>query len=263
MPTFTSYAPGTPCWVDFMSPDVDASKAYYGAVFGWDAEDQFSDTGERVYTTFTLNGQKVAGLLAKQPGAEDMPSVWTTYIATDDVAKTAELVESSGGSVLMPPLQVMTAGEMAVFADPTGAVFGVWKAGDHFGSEVGNEPNTYSWNELLDRDIEAAKEFYSKVFGWSYDAMDMGPMGTYNVIAGGENGGLGGLMAMPPNMPPMVPNHWAVYFMVSDLDDTLSKVTSNGGQVVMPATPIPGIGTMANVHDPAGGSFALMQPASN
>jgi predicted enzyme related to lactoylglutathione lyase len=261
MARFTSHPPGTPCWVDLMSPDVDASKDFYTAVFGWDAEDQF-DGDQRVYTLFTLDGLNVAGLGGQPPGSGAMPPVWNTYVAVADCSETAEAAEAAGGSVVMAPMQVMTAGEMAVLADPGGAVFSVWKAGDHIGAQICNEPDTYSWNELMSRDVDNAKSFYSAVFGWTYDEMDMGEMGTYSVIAGGEHNGLGGLMAMPPDMPDMVPNHWAVYFTVADLAATLEKVTGNGGQIVVPAMAIPGVGTMAHVHDPAGGSFALLQPES-
>ena len=47
MPTVTSYAPGTPSWVDLASPDLAASTAFYSTLFGWDAVDQ----GERPGTT--------------------------------------------------------------------------------------------------------------------------------------------------------------------------------------------------------------------
>jgi hypothetical protein len=160
----------------------------------------------------------------------------------------------------MPAMQIMTAGTMAVFADPAGAVFSVWQAGDHKGCAVCDEPNTYSWNELLSRDLEKAKDFYTSVFGWTYQAQDMGPMGTYTVIEGGENGGLGGMMSMPAEMPDAVPNHWSVYFMVADIDATIAVVNANGGQVVQGPIPAPGVGRLAVVHDPAGGSFAMLQP---
>ena len=87
-------------------------------------------------------------------------------------------------------------------------------------------------------------------------------MGTmiYHVIAGGESG-LGGIMAVPPDMPEEVPNHWAVYFPVTDLDASIAAVTGAGGQVVAGPMDIPGVGRMATVHDTTNGSFALMQPA--
>lgn len=260
MARFTSYEAGTPCWVDLMSPDVEASTAFYTALFGWDATADVDEAGNHIYTIFTKDGLAVAGLGGQAPGMEGAPPVWNSYVAVDDVAAVAERVQSAGGTVIAPPMQVMAAGEMAVFADPTGAVFSVWRAGEHSGCDVCNEPDTYSWNELMTRDIDAATGFYSTVFGWEYDSQDMGDGVMYHVIRGGENGGLGGLMAMPPDIPDMVPAHWAVYFTVADLDAKLVELGELGGQAVHPPTSIPGVGTMATAHDPRGGSFVLIQP---
>ncbi len=161
---------------------------------------------------------------------------------------------------MMPPMQVMTSGHMAVFADPTGAAFSVWQPGDHIGAQVGNVANTMGWNELMTRDIDAALPFYSQVFGWEYDSIDMG-QGMYHLIKGGTNDeGMGGLMAMPPQVPEQVPNHWAVYFTVDDIEATVAAVTANGGAIAQEPFPIPGVGTTAVVHDPQHGAFQLMQP---
>ena len=163
-------------------------------LFGWEGTAQTDPDGNYIYTMFTKGGKNVAGLGGQPPGMpSDMPAVWNSYIATDDVGATAEKVTAAGGNVMMPPMQVLDSGEMAIFSDPTGAAFSVWKAGEHIGAEIGNEPDTYSWNELMTRDIDAALPFYSAVFGWTYDQQDMGPAGIYHVIAGGESGGLGGL----------------------------------------------------------------------
>jgi len=260
MPTFTSHAPGSPCWVDLMSPDVDAAKKYYGAVFGWDADDQTDDDGNYTYTLYFQDGKVVTGMGAQPPEMAGVPPTWNTYIAVEDPAATAAKVTEAGGGVMMPPMQVMSAGEMAIFTDPSGAAFSVWKAGDHFGAEICNEPDTWSWNELLSRDIDAVLPFYSAVFGWTYDPMDMGPMGTYHVIEGGDNNGLGGLMAMPSEMPDMVPSHWAVYFTVDDIAASIEKATAAGGTVLQEPFPIPGIGTSCVLGDPHHGVLQLMQP---
>lgn len=262
MATFTSHTPGTPSWTDLMSPDVDASKAFYTSVFGWDAADQFDDAGNRVYVMFSLDGKSVAGLGGMAPNMDGMPAIWNTYITTDDVAATASKVEAAGGAVAMPPMQVMTSGEMAVFADPTGAMFSVWKAGDHIGAEVSNVANTMSWNELMTSDTDAAKGFYAEVFGWTYQDMEMGEMGTYHLIEGGTNDeGLGGMIAKPAEMAE-VPNHWAVYFTVDDIEATIVTATEAGGTVLQEPFPVPGIGISAVVGDPHHGVFQLMQPAA-
>lgn len=260
MTEFDSHPPGTPSWIDLMSPDPDASKAFYGAVFGWDMTDEHDDDGNRIYTMCRVNGKSVAGIGGQPPGMpEGMPPVWNSYVTVADAAATTAAASEAGGAVMMPPMQVMDAGTMAILADPTGAAFSIWQPGQHIGIELGNEPNTYSWNELATRDLESAKEFYSTVFGWTYDVMEM-PNGPYNVIEGGENGGLGAMMGMPPGVPEQVPNHWMVYFTVASVDDTVGKITGAGGQVVAPAFDIPGVGRMAVVHDTAGGAFSVLQP---
>ena len=260
MVEFDSHAPGTPSWTDLMSPDVDASAAFYTAVFGWDAEDQFDDDGNRVYVMFRLDGRAVAGLGGQPPGMDAMPAIWNTYITTDDVAATAARVEAAGGAVMMPPMQVMTSGEMAIFADPAGAAFSVWKPGEHIGAQVGNVANTMGWNELMSRDIDTALAFYTEVFGWQYDSADMGS-GMYHVIKGGtDDEGAGGLMAMPPHLPDQVPSHWAVYFMVDDMEAAVAAITANGGTIAQEPFAVPGVGTMCVAHDPQHASFQLMQP---
>lgn len=242
-----------------MSPDVDASTAFYTNLFGWDAEDQFDDDGTRIYTTFRRDGQQVAGLGGQPPAMEGAPPVWNSYIAVADVDETSKKVEAAGGTVMMPGMDVMDAGRMAIYGDPTGAVISVWQAGAHRGADVCNEPGAWSWNELLTRDVDAARAFYTDVFGWTYQGVDM-PFGTYHVIEGGDEGGRGGLMPMPPQLPAEVPNHWAVYFMVENADRTLDRVRELGGQVVQGPNDLPGVGRVATVHDPQHASFTVLQP---
>ena len=260
MPDFSSYEPGQPCWIDLMSPDVDASKAFYTSVFGWDAHDQFDDEGNRVYVTFGIDDKPVAGLGGPPPDP-NMPAIWSTYIATTDVAATTAKVTAAGGAVMMPPMQVMTAGHMAILADPTGAAFSIWQPGDHIGAGIANEPNTWSWNELLTRDVEAAKPFYTEVFGWEYDTAPMPDGGSYTLIKGGPEG-WGGVMSMPDGIPDMVPNHWMVYFRSPDTAATVEAVAANGGMIGQEPFDVEGIGRIAVYHDAQGGSFSTLQPAA-
>lgn len=260
MAYFTEHKPGTPSWVDLMSKDLEASKSFYTSLFGWEAEDQFDPDGNVVYVMFKLEGKNVAGMGQQLPHMSEMPALWNMYISTDDIDATTAAVTANGGAVVMPKMQVMTSGSMAVFTDSAGAAFSVWEPGDHIGAEIGNIANTYSWSELNSRDIDAALPFYAAVFGWTYQANDL-PTGTYHLIEGGtEEQGMGGAMAMPPGVPDMVPSHWATYFTVDSLDASLATVAENGGMTVMEPMAIPGIGTFAVVHDSQGANFAMMQP---
>ena len=114
----------------------------------------------------------------------------------------------------------------------------------------------------MTRDLDAALPFYTAVFGWEYDPMDMGTF-TYHVIRGGEHGGWGGLMPMPDGAPDEMPNVWVVYFWVADTEATAAAVTSHGGAVAQPPMDIPGVGRTTVFVDPQGGRFCTLQPASH
>ena len=49
---------------------------------------------------------------------------------------------------------------------------------------------TFCWNELMTSSIDGARDFYAKLFGWTYDEMDMGPVGKYapRVLLSGPEG---------------------------------------------------------------------------
>lgn len=256
----SSYDHGTPSWVDLTSPDVEASKAFYGGLFGWTGEDGTDGEGNVIYFNFEKDGRLVAGLGAQQPETAGAPAFWNSYVNVDDVDEIVQATEPAGGSVMLPSMDVPGAGRMAIITDPTGAMLGLWQPREHKGAAVVNEPDTYAWNELRTRDIGAALAFYTDVFGWEYETMPM--EGTdYHVIKGGDEGGLGGLMPMPQGFPEQVPNHWGVYFTVADADATAAKAKELGGTIVQGPDDTP-IGRMASVHDPHGGNFSILQPAA-
>jgi predicted enzyme related to lactoylglutathione lyase len=186
-----------------------------------------------------------------------MPSVWSTYIATADAAETAKKVSEAGGTVMLAPFQVMEQGTMAVFADPTGAVFCIWQPDAHKGAELVNQPVSLSWNELATRDMTAAKAFYSKVFGWTPKGNPMPDGGEY--VEWQLNGKpVGGGLTMGSMYPPQTPPHWLVYFAVQNTDDTVKRAPELGGNVLAPAVDIPQ-GRFAVLADPEGAPFAVIQ----
>ena len=100
MPEMTSYVPGTPCWVDVSSDDIEATAAFYGSLFGWDAMVMPDGGG---YTMFLQDGKAVAAAGTSQSGA--MPA-WSTYIATANADATAASVKHAGGTVTAEPFDV-------------------------------------------------------------------------------------------------------------------------------------------------------------
>src|SRR5260221_3402250 len=128
---------------------------------------------------------------------------------------TAAAVKEAGGNVLAEPMDVMALGRMAIFADPTGAVFGIWQPGTFPGAGLVNEPGALSWNELNTRDLDAAKAFYGAAFGWGFDEEDMGEAGRYTMIKLGEDP-VGGMLDITGRVPDEVPAHWLAHLAVAN-----------------------------------------------
>ncbi len=251
MVKMTAYAPGTPSWVDVSTPDLDGAKAFYGALFGWQAE-TLEEMGR--YTNFFKDGKRVCGAMPFQ--SPDQHPAWTTYIATADADATAAAVQANGGQVALPPMDVMNLGRMAAFIDPTGAFFGVWQANAFTGAEVANEPGAFSWNELDTRDIEAAKAFYTKVFPITAETNGAGDMAYTEFKVNGRS--IAGGMQMGTQFPADVPPNWLTYFAVENCDAAVAKAQELGGKVIMPAMDIPQ-GRFAVLSDPYGAVFAVIR----
>jgi predicted enzyme related to lactoylglutathione lyase len=251
----TSHAPGIPSFVDLSSPDIEASKRFYSALFGWEA---FTVPETGGYTMMSLRGKVVAGMGPPPPGSPRPPS-WMTYVATANADTTTEKVRAAGGTVVLEPMEVMTAGRMAVCADPTGAHFSVWQAGDSHGAELVNEPGAICWNELQTRDVDAAKRFYSAVFGWGSETHD-GPVSYTEWKQDGRS--IGGMMNMDlTGAPAQVPPHWLVYFAAADCDATTARAAELGGTVIVPPMDIMEGLRFSVVADPQGAVFGVLRMA--
>jgi predicted enzyme related to lactoylglutathione lyase len=244
------YDNGVPSWVDLGSPDPDAAAAFYQGLFGWEYQEGPPEAGG--YRLATLRGRAVAGLgPAQNPG----PPVWATYVSVDDAKDAMAKVADGGGTVVVEPFDVMGQGHMGVFQDPQGAFLSVWQPGEMAGAGIVNEPGTYSWSELLTTNVDAAKSFYNKVFGWGADTAGEGPSAYTEWKIGDRS--VGGMMAKPAEMPAEVPPHWAVYFTVEDADAAAAKATGLGGSLIMPPMDIQP-GRFAVLADPTGAAFNVI-----
>jgi uncharacterized protein len=249
----TSYTPGTPCWVDLGTPDIDAAAAFYVGLFGWSVEEGENAEQTGGYRQAELRGQPVAGLMPLMQ--EGQPSAWTTYVSVEDADATAAKVRDAGGQVFAEPMDVLDLGRMAVFADPAGAVFGIWQPKTFAGARIVSEANALVWNELNTRDPKAAKDFYGFVFGWSFEEKEY-EAGIYTIISvGGE--GVGGITE---RLPAEVPAHWLVYFGAEDADATVESAQQRGGEIPAGPFDISEVGRIAVLKDPFGAVFAVIKP---
>jgi predicted enzyme related to lactoylglutathione lyase len=252
-----TYEHGVPSWVDVTSPDVERVSSFYGSLFGWTVMERPPEAGG--YRIAELRGRAVAGVGPQMNPAA--PPAWTTYVNVDDAAAVAGKVTAAGGNVLVPPMDVLDAGRVALFADPAGAVIGVWEPGLHKGAGIVNEPDTYCWSELVTTDVAGAKTFYNAVFGWGEESYGEAAHGGYTEWKLGDRS-IGGLMAKPEGMPAEIPPHWMVYFAVDDAVAALARITELGGTAVMGPMDIePGRFAVAN--DPTGAPFSILKLADH
>jgi predicted enzyme related to lactoylglutathione lyase len=115
---------------------------------------------------------------------------------------------------------------------------------------------TFCWNELMTTDVEKAKTFYTKLFGWTTREMDMGPSGKYTIFIN-QGKDIGGCMKNPPEAGG-VPPHWLSYVAVSDVDASAGEVVALGGTLIVPPTDIPHVGRFAIINDPTGAAIAVI-----
>lgn len=118
-------------WHELSTPDVEASKKFYNAVFGWTT--QGMDMGEEMGFTYHViqDGSESGGfggmMPTNIPSMEGVPPHWAMYLHVEDVDATVEAVKSNGGKCCVEPMDVPMAGRMALVADPQGATFWVMK----------------------------------------------------------------------------------------------------------------------------------------
>lgn len=242
-------------WYDLMTTDQEKAIDFYSEVVGWTTED-WPNAPQRYAMWKPAKGGMIGGSV-QIPREGGPPPHWMGYIATPNVDDTIAAATKLGGKVVSPPMDIPTVGRSAALADPQGAIFGIFTAeGNPPGHEGAPEEGEVSWHELYTTDLEGAFSFYSQLFGWEKgQAMDMGPMGIYQLFS--RNGrDVGGMMKKPdPNMP----SAWTYYFRVPDINDVANRITARGGTVMTGPMEVPGGDMIVMGSDPQGAMFAVHQ----
>ena len=115
--------PGTFCWDELHTSDVDAAARYYGKLFGWTGH---SGEDPMKYWHWKNADKDIGGMMKLM--MPNVPPNWLAYIAASDVAASTKRVEELGGKVRMPPMEIPKVGVFSVVADPTGATFALFRS---------------------------------------------------------------------------------------------------------------------------------------
>lgn len=245
-------------WYELMTTDAKAAEAFYTRVVGWTAAPV--DQPGMDYTILKAADANAAGLMTLPKEACDAGARpgWMGYVGVDDLDAMLARLAKAGGSVHRPATPIPGIGSFAVVADPQGAVFCLFQPGGPGpAAPAPNTPGSIGWHELMAGDGEKAFDFYAGLFGWTRDvAMDMGPMGKYQLFAV-DGQAIGGMMTKPAEVP--MP-FWGYYWRVDAIGSALERLKAGGAQVVNGPMEVPGGDWIVQAMDPQGAMFALVGP---
>ena len=240
------------CFLNLMTPDGEAAKAFFAKVLGWTYGAMPGVPGG----TLVLVDGKTAGAimdLDKSQMPPGTPPVIGVMIRVEDADRTVAMVRELGGKA-DAPMNALENGRMALCSDPNGGMFGIWQAMKEVGFECDSHAEgAPTWFETHTSDPDKAVPFYTKLFGWRATAQDMGTM-VYTVFHLGDRPIAGGMKRMAES----VPSHWGTYFAVKNCDDTVTRAKAAGAEVCMPPTDIPNVGRFALLRSPQGVMFHVL-----
>jgi predicted enzyme related to lactoylglutathione lyase len=247
-------------WYELLTPDSDASTAFYDSVVGWTIGAK--PRGDMDYRMIQAPDGAVGGVLQLN---QDMISggakpTWLGYFGVDDVDVAVSSITAAGGKVHLPAFDIPGIGRIAMVNDPQGVPFYVMR-GVSDGTSTAyarHGMGHVSWNELLTPDDAAALAFYDKQFNIKkVGAMPMGEMGEYSFIANTEGGdAIGAVMKATPGAPPS----WGFYFRVADIEAAKAKIEQSGGKITNGPMEVPGGEMVLQAIDPHGARFGLVAP---
>jgi uncharacterized protein len=125
------------------------------------------------------------------------------------------------------------------------------------GERTSYPPGTFSWAELATSDADAAKDFYTRVFGWEYDDNPAGEGQIYSMAR--RDGHHVAALFNDDRQPP----HWNCYVTVASAGETTEKAKDLGASVMAEPFDVMDVGRMAVIADPAGAALCLWEPRAH
>ena len=241
-------------WAELFADNVDAAKTFYQEVFGWKYES--IGAGKDAYTLVRVDGRPIAGIVHFSKPADAVRSGrWLAFMSVPDVKSAASRTKDAHGKVIFEPRMIPGRGEVAVLADPEGALFGVIRSATGDPADTFPAMNAWIWLELWSKDAKQMADFYT-------------PLGAYTIARQEGPGDRPELHLVAGGFPRAsvleiqradVPSTWLPYVRVNDLKQTLANVTRAGGRIVVEPAPDIRNGKVAVFVDPLGAAVAVVE----
>lgn len=245
-------------WHDLLTTTPEASRKFYGELFGWEFENpgiNLGFGGDGSYMLIRHNGRLIGGMVDANTMNRDVNiSQWISVMSVDDINSAAERVVADGGEILTAPTDVGSRGTLAVATSPDGALFALVKTKD--GDPAESEPvtNGWLWNELWTDDVDGAANFYKGIAGLTVDDREVQDSNaTYRLLVAGDKP-RAGILTMPFDGERPV---WVSYIRVENPAAITTRVDGLGGKVIVDVQDRSIGGQAAMIAGPSGAGVAL------
>lgn len=252
--------PGKFIWHELITDTPEKTQRFYNELFGWEFE---SLADKRInYSLIHHNGEAIGGMIDQNqlPNEADI-SQWVALLAVSDIDNATEQLANSGGTVFTPPTSLGSRGQIAVVADPQGALFAFLQTNEGDPADKQELPSygNFFWHELWTEEPNSAVNFYSQFAPYQMERVAMGteedPIDYIVMNAQKHKRG-----AIRENPFEGLPSIWVNYLRLADhaeLESILARVETLGGEILVPAVVRPGGGTVAVIAGPSGAGIAL------
>lgn len=238
-------------WHDLVTPDLDASEAFYSRVFGWTFK-RAEARGLRLATVYR-EGKPIAGVI-EVPKANS--AVWLKAMVVINIKEQIQRVEAKGGKVLLPMASVPGRGRQAVLEGPDGEEFSF--VADPEGGLLQRQQEgdrAWGWSELWADDPQEAKAFYEEVFGVAMEEVEF-EGNPYWVFTRGEDK----LAGMIKNPITNQGTRWVPYVRSDDPGAVISAAEASGAFIILPPRAEVRQGKVGIFQDPQGAVVCVQQP---
>lgn len=244
-------------WYDLMCTDVDAAKAFYGEVLGW--QFQPMPMGGVTYHVIKSDDRMQGGIMPLDPGFP-LPSHWMSYLSVSDVDAACEQVSALGGEVCHAAFDLPNVGRTAIVADPNGAPFHLFRSDTPGGSHYEGmpQPGWFCWTQLLTGDVEKASAFYTALLPWETHGGPDAASGQVTFQRPGDPFPLASMMPRPAEAK-AERDHWLPYVTVVDCAETTRRAEEQSAKILVRNMDIGDMATMSVLTDPTGAQVALWQ----
>ena len=253
-PATTAHVTGKLLWVDLFTSDPDAATKFYTSLLGWTA-DPLEQKGKG-YVIFSNGGRPVAGLAPRSVRGEGHPSRWIGYYAVADIEATLALVTKNGGTVRAPSRNFPDRGPQAIVSDKDDIPIGLLQSSSGDSPDIAVTPGDWNWFELYVRSPKAASDYYHDVIGFDVSPETSADRKSDFVLSsfGEARGGVAPL----PDAKDAKPS-WLGVIRVANLDESLAKVPTLGGEVLVAPHSVEFGSRFAIILDSTGGTVGLVQ----